>query len=114
MSTRLFIGKDLNGTVTDRINASDTSYAFTTSAGVATSITVPPNTDTVYFSYGAAGNVWVSLNGTATLPTSTPTLSSSELNPVCRYVTYGMTISIICSVINEVQVAFYNSSIGQL
>lgn len=114
MATRLFIGKDLNGTPCDTIYVSENIVRGTIGAGVAESITVPENVDTAYFAYGGAGNFWVDLQDTATVPGSTQESSTAELNPVSRFVTPGSTISIICSVINEYQISFYAANARQL
>jgi hypothetical protein len=114
MATRLFIGKDLNGTPCDTIYVAENIVRGILGAGVAENITVPANVDTAYFAYGGAGNVWVDLQNTASVPGSTQESSTAELNPVSRFVTPGATVSIICSVINEYQVSFYAANKRQL
>jgi hypothetical protein len=114
MATRLFIGKDLNGTVCDTIYPSENIVRGSVGAGVAVNITVPQNVDTAYFVFGGVGNFWVDLKNTATIPSATQQASTAELNPVSRFVVPGSTISLICSVINVYQVSFYAAQVGQL
>jgi hypothetical protein len=109
MSTNLIIGKDVNGAIDDAIPVSQNIYAITLTASTAASIIVPANVDVAYFSYGGSGDVWVNMSGAATIPGSLFVQTKSELNPVARYVIPGETISFICSAINPVEVAFYNS-----
>ena len=114
MATRLFLGKDLNGTPCDTIYVAENIVRGTSGAGVAVDVTVPENVDTVYFSYGNAGDYWVDLQNTATAPMSTMENSTSELNPVSRFVIPGETVSLLCDVINTYQLSFYAAHKGQL
>lgn len=109
MSTNLIIGKDLNGAIDDAINVSDNIYAITLTANTPASIIVPQNVDVAFFSYGGSGDVWVDMKNTATIPGALFVKTTSELNPVSRYVTPGKTISFVCAAINPVEVSFYNS-----
>ncbi len=113
MATRLLIGRDLNGTPCDTIYVAENIVRGIAGAGVAVDITVPPNVDTAYFSYGGAGDFWVDLQASATLPMGTMENSTSELNPVSRFVISGNTVSLICEVINSYQVSFYSAHLGQ-
>ena len=108
MSTRLLIGKDINGTICDTIGVAENLVRGASGAGVAVDIVVPPNVNAAFFAFGGAGDYWVNLAGTATVPSSPLESSSSELNPVSRYVKAGSTISLICSSINVYQVSFYS------
>ncbi len=111
MATRLFIGKDLNGTPCNTI-VSPTSNTVMAQlpATVAIETTVPENVDTAYFAFGGQGDVWVNLYDAAILPTNTFASTTSELNPVSRFVTTGMTISAICRVDNDIQISFVNAN----
>lgn len=109
MSSNLAIGKDINGEACDTINASVNIYAATLAADDATALIVPQNVNVAYFSYGSSGDVWVDLKNTATIPDATFIETTSELNPVSRFVNPGSTISFKCLFANPVQVSFYNN-----
>lgn len=109
MSSTLSIGKDINGAVCDTLSVADNLYSATLAAITETSIVVPSGVNVAYFSYGSSGDVWVSLKGIAAFPPPAFTQTTSELNPVSRYVVPGQTISVICSAINGIQISFYNN-----
>jgi len=109
MSSTLAIGKDINGAVCDTLHVSSLIYAATLAADDATPLIVPENVNVAYFSYGSSGDVWVDIKNTATIPDATFIETTSELNPVSRFVVPGQTISFKCLVANPVQVSFYNN-----
>ncbi len=108
MSANLSIGKDINGAISDTIYISKDKYAVTLTANIAESITVPENVDSVYFSFGSSGDVWVDCENTAVIPGGSFAATTSELRPVSRFVRPGQHISFICAFVNPVQVSFYN------
>ncbi|MGN6347048.1 MAG: hypothetical protein ACTHME_05035 [Candidatus Nitrosocosmicus sp.] len=108
MSTSLIIGKDINGFVCDTIHVSSDIVRAMMGANVAIEVVVPENVDRAFFAYGSAGDVWVDIQNTATLPSAGFSSTTTELNPVSRFVNPGDTISCICSVINTIQISFYN------
>jgi hypothetical protein len=112
MSTKLLIGTDINGVVCDAIGVAQNIIRGASGAGVAVNITVPQNVDTAYFSFGGGGDYWVDLTNTATAPAVPMESSTSELNPVSRFVVPGSTVSLYCSVINVYQVSFYATRRG--
>lgn len=109
MISNLIIGKDVNGAIDDSIPVSDNIYAVTLAANTVSSVMVPQGIDTVYFSYGSSGDVWVDMTGIPTIPGGVFVKTTSELNPVSRAVTPGATISFICLFANPVQISFYNT-----
>ena len=108
MSTSLIIGKDINGSVSDTLHVSSNIVRGVLPAGVATDVVVPENVDRAFFAFGSAGDVWVDIQNTATTPGAAFEETTAELNPVSRFVNPGDTISCICSVINSIQISFYN------
>lgn len=109
MSTPLNIGKDINGAICDTIGVAADKRAATLTANTAQSVIVPPNVNSAFFSFGSSGDVWVSIDSTASLPGGIFSPTNSELNPKSRYVLPGQNISCVCSVTNAVQISFYNT-----
>jgi len=112
MTTKLLLGKDLNGNVTYQIPWSDTVYYVNLVAGTPQSLTVPANASSVAFSYTPGTNVFVDPLNTAALPSTTFGATTSNLNPVMRPVIGGSTLSFICNTAAYVQVAFYETNVS--
>lgn len=73
MTTKFYVGKDLNGMWTAVQPFSDTTTSFQLTASTAFDITVPLNMNIVYFSFSKADDVWVSGDGEAFIPGSSTT-----------------------------------------
>lgn len=97
-----------------------TIYTSTLGAGVEATLTVPgisalgnvnSSTSTQWlavFSYQAAKDVWVALNGTAAVPAgNTLAASTSALNPPGKIVKQGDVIHMICAAAADVSVELY-------
>lgn len=110
MTTKLLLGKDLNGNVTYQLPFSDTGQIVTLVASAEQSITVPQNCNCAWFAYTPGATVIVDPENTAALPTGTFASSTADINPVARNVTPGQTLSFICSTIASVKVSFYEQS----
>lgn len=107
MTTKLILGKDLNGNVTYNIPFTNVGYETTLSAGVAQSLTVPLSVNVAYFSYSSGIDVFVDPINTATLPAGAFAATTADLNPVARTVIPGATLSFISAETGYVKVSFY-------
>ncbi len=110
MTTKLLLGKDLNGNVTYEIPFSNVGYETTLAPSVAQSLTVPLNCTSAWFSYSSGVDVFVDPVTTATLPTGAFTSTTADLNPVARKVVPGSTLSFISAEAGYVKVSFYEIS----
>ncbi len=91
---------DTRGQNTFGLYPCDKGEQTTLAVGVAQTFTVPPNEGPLtnwgaILSYEIGATVWVAINATATLPGNSPSSTVSEMNPTCRYVKPGDTISLI-------------------
>ena len=97
MITKLQIIKDLNSIPSYALPQSNYIYTGLLTANTAQSVTAP--TDAPYYlvrvgvSNGA--DIFVSVNGTAAVPTGVPALSTTEVNIAQTYVAAGGTVSVI-------------------
>ncbi len=107
MTSKLLLGKDLNGNVTYQIPFSDTGYMTTLAPSVAQSLTVPANATSAWFSYSSGIDVFVNPVTTATLPTGAFAATAEDMNPVARSVVGGSTLSFISAEAGYVKVSFY-------
>jgi hypothetical protein len=107
MTTKLLLGKDLNGNVTYQIPFTDTGYETTLVAGVAQSLVVPANCTSAWFSYSSGIDVFVDPLHTATLPGAVFASTTADMNPVARSVVPGSTLSFISDAAGYVKVSFY-------
>lgn len=110
MTTKLVLGKDINGNVTFVLPFSDTGYATTLAPGVVQNLTVPPNCNTAIFSYSSGADVWVNPTTTAAVPGGAFAATLADQNPVGRLVTAGSTLSFISASACEIKVSFYQMS----
>lgn len=138
MTTRIIQGKDINGYETFDTPFSDTTISFTLTASTVATVTVPANAQTVKFSFTAGDDVWVSLNGTATLPSASNLFlmengtdflllednstfialenfalsdaSNQTLNPTMRFVKGGDHLSFISTAAANVNCQFYTKT----
>jgi hypothetical protein len=88
---------------------SDEGSEFNLAANVALSFTVPGSDSIKYraeFSYMQTSNVWVSLNGTATVPVAGTQGSTSmkEFRPGIRFVKGGDVLSVVTGDVGGAQV----------
>lgn len=112
MSTNLSVGLDINGVVCDTIDTSSIMRSVTLASNTVTNVVVPENVNCAFFSYGSSGDVWVSRSGNASIPGASFVSTTSELNPVSRFVVPGQTLSFICLFANPVQISFYRTRRG--
>jgi len=96
-TTALNIIKDINGIPSYTLQQSKVIYTGKLTAGVPQSITAPSDAKYYMVRIGVTigADIFVSVNGTATLPTGAPTLSATEINIAQTYVAAGGTISIM-------------------
>ena len=86
----------------------DTSLVVPTSAAVGAPAATTYNKFIAVFSYQPSSKVWVALNAAAAAPAGAPfALSTSELNPLAKYVKAGDTVHMLCVAGADVSVAFY-------
>jgi len=99
--TRLNMSRDINGYNTFGLPQSNTKFNTTLLAGVEQRLEVPRTGNTTYpnvlavFNQDAGSDIFVSINGTASLPGSSFTQTYSEENPAARSVKPGDVISFI-------------------
>jgi len=109
-STQFSAQKDVSGSAVYAPPVSQYIANVVLSAGVASDIIIPPQTQIAVFSYGSGGDVWVDFKDTAILPTtSTFSFGSLILNPSARYTAQtGITkLSLICPNVNYVSIEFF-------
>lgn len=107
--------RDINGFNGFGIKFSNSQWQCLLSANIESVLTVPTTGDATYphllaiFSFDPGDSVWVSVNGTATVPSSgTFAECQSELNPAARYVSSGDVLSFITSdTTDQIGVSFY-------
>lgn len=105
MTVKFIITKDINGKNTSGetmgTHFAEVGTRFNLTASTETTTTVPGNGDTnliAVFNYTSASSVWVQRNGTTiTLPSGTPTATTTVLNPRVREVVSGDTLRFITS-----------------
>lgn len=97
MTTKLQIIKDINGIPTYALPQSDYIYTGLLTANTAQSITAPADAARYLVRVGVSNgaDIFVSVNGTATVPTGAPALSTTEVNIAQTYVGSGGTVSVI-------------------
>lgn len=113
-ATQLNIGKDVSASACYTIPFSNLSYSVTLVGNTVEYLTIPGGVDTAIFSYGSAGDVFISFDGAAVIPSSTFTLLPQELNPQARDLLSvplsgeSRVLSAICAQDNYLTVSFYN------
>ena len=108
MATRLLLDKDINGNVTFGLPVCDSMQRIELAANTAASITVPIGKTKALFTYSNAGDVWVDYQNTATLPSGSFAVTTSELRPILRSgLVAGQTLSFICPTTAYVHIAFW-------
>lgn len=109
MSIALNIDKDINGNATYALPIGSIIYRTTLAANTSQVIPIPPNCTRAIFSFSNGTDVFVEyVSGTATLPGSGWTVSTSELNPVARYgLTPGHTLAFISDTTSYVSILFF-------
>jgi len=111
---KFIMTRDINGYNGFGLQFSDNKYSGLLSAGVEQTLTVPESPFADYpnllavFSFEPGSTVWVSLNATAVVPSTSISSSNSELNPAARYVTGGDVLHFITDdASDEYGVIFY-------
>jgi hypothetical protein len=107
--------RDINGYNGFGVTFSSSQWQVLLSTSVISSLTVPTTSEPTYknvmaiFSFTPGASVWVSVNGTPTIPASgTFAQCESELNPAGRLVMPGDVLSFITSdIADQVGVTFY-------
>lgn len=96
-TTKLNIIRDIGGIPSYTLQQSSVIYTGKLTAGVPQSIVAPTDAATYMVRIGVAigADIFVSVHGTAALPTGSPTLSTTEINIAQTYVAAGGTISIM-------------------
>ncbi len=111
MATQLNLGRDNNTNVTFELPWTGEYYETTLAATVAQSLTVPPNSRSVYFSFQPGLNVFVKLNGSPiALPTGAfANVPNKAFGPTARHsVKSGDTLQFICDTNAFVSVEFFD------
>lgn len=101
--TMMILNRDVNGFVTYGLDPiTDSAYAsrFVLAANVSQTVVVPSGPAAYYeavFSFYSGVEVWVAYaaSPSISLPTSTPTVTLTDLNPVARKVAAGITMQFI-------------------
>lgn len=115
MSAKFILTRDINSYNGFGLPISDVdNWSTTLAANVAQTTTVPsmPFANCsgwiAVFSYSPGASVFVANNATATIPTSSFGATTSQLNPVGRFVKAGDVLSFITADTTDfVQVSFY-------
>lgn len=96
-TTKLNIMRDITGLPSYTLQQSTVIYTGKLSASVAQSVTAPSDSPAYMVRIGVAAgcNIFVSVNGTATIPTGLPGTSTTEVNIAQTYVGSGGTVSVI-------------------
>lgn len=96
-TTRLNIIKDMNGIPSYALPQSNVIYTGLLTANTAQNIVAPTDAITYLVRIGVSNgaDIFVSVNGTATVPTGAPSLSTTEVNIAQTYVASGGTVSVI-------------------
>jgi len=96
-TTKLQIIPDINGKPTYTLPQSNIIYSGLLAADVAQSVTAPTDASRYMVRIGVSNgaDILVSVNGTAAVPTSSLSLSTSEANIAQTYVNAGGTVSVI-------------------
>ena len=96
-TTKLQIIPDINGKPTYTLPQSNVIYTGVLAANVAQSVTAPTDASRYMVRIGVSNgaDVLVSVNGAATVPSSTIATSTTEVNIAQTYVTSGGTVSVI-------------------
>jgi len=96
-TTKLQIIPDINGKPTYTLPQSNVIYSGLLSADVAQNVTAPTDFPRYMVRVGVSNgaDVLISVNGTATVPSSSLSLSTSEVNIAQTYVSSGGTVSVI-------------------
>jgi hypothetical protein len=100
----------LGGQPTDDFGQGTASIKYDTLLALSTeqTLTVPGDAAKYKAVMKFGGNVWVSINATATEPGAAFATTDSELNPTCREVKAGDVLHFIAGTANtEVSVALY-------
>lgn len=114
MTVQFNMTRDINGYNGFGLPFSDQSYNTTLAADAEQTLTVPytqiagMSGQIAVFSFAPGASVWVSLNATATSPSSSFAQTDSELNPAARLVQGGDILHFITSdVSDQIGVSFY-------
>ena len=96
-TTKLQIIPDINGIPSYTLPQSSVIYTGLLAANVAQSVTAPTDASRYMVRIGVSNgaDVLVSVNGTATIPSSTISVSTTEINIAQTYVSSGGTVSVI-------------------
>jgi hypothetical protein len=112
--TKFILTRDINGYNGFGLPFSNNQFQALLLAGVGDSLTVPPSPYADYpnliavFSFNPGATVWVALNGTAVVPSTTFAACECELNPSARFVQSGDVLTFETSdVADQIGVSFY-------
>lgn len=96
-TTKLNIIRDIGGIPSYTLQQSTLIYTGKLTAHVAQSVVAPTDALSYMVRIGASngGDIFVSVNGAAVMPTGAPSTSTTELNIAQTYVAAGGTVSII-------------------
>jgi len=111
LDINLVLGRDNAGYVTYELPFTSVGYQALLAPNTASTLVVPANMTTAFFSYTDGIDVWVDIVNPAILPPNgTFTLTNADLKPTVRRVTAGETISMISNSSAYVKVSFYKVS----
>jgi hypothetical protein len=96
-TTKLNIIRDIAGVPSYTLQQSNVIYNGLLSANTEQHVTAPSDASAymVRVSVSNGADILISVNGTATIPTGLPTLSTSEINIAQTYVGAGGVVSVI-------------------
>lgn len=108
--TKMQLIRDVNGNITYGLPFSDYKVSALLATSVEQNMVVEDTTSKwlAIFAYTGGEDVWVALNATAEVPAGAFAATTSEKNPIARYVKAGDTISMITNGdAVEVGITFY-------
>lgn len=96
-TTKLNIIPDINGRPSYALQQSNVIYTGLLTANAAQSVIAPTDSAAYLVRIGVSNgaDIYVSVNGAATVPTGSPTSSTTEVNIAQTYVSAGGTVSVI-------------------
>ena len=97
LTTKLTIIKDINGVPSYTLQQSSVIYSGLLVANAAQSVTAPTDASRYMVRIGVSNgaDIYVSVNGTATVPIGAVAPSTTEMNIAQTYVAAGGTVSVI-------------------
>jgi hypothetical protein len=97
VTTKLNIIRDIGGIPSYTLQQSNYIYTGLLTASTPQSVTAPSDASRYMVRIGVSNgaDILVSVNGTATIPTGAPSLSTTEVNIAQTYVAAGGTVSVV-------------------